>query len=102
MVRVALRGRFRGVQEPLVAHVAFTAAEENIGTLLPLHTLVTAEDTEVEIRNTQSSPCTAKGHGSYFEHALTPGDVTQKKRKKENTHNKQTPLSIPSLLQQRT
>lgn len=40
-MRVALRGRFRGVQEPLVAHVAFTAAEENIGTLLPLHTLVT-------------------------------------------------------------
>lgn len=89
MVRVALRGRFRGVQEPLVAHVAFTAAEENIGTLLPLHTLVTAEDTEVEIRNTQSSPCTAKGHGSYFEHALTPGDVTQKKEKKKtHTTNK--------------
>lgn len=47
---VALR-RFRGIQEPLVAHVAFTAAEENVWTLLPLHTLVTAEDMEVEIRN---------------------------------------------------
>lgn len=54
MVRVALQGHFRGVQEPLVAHVAFTAAEEHVGTLLPLHTLVTAEDTEVEIRNKNS------------------------------------------------
>lgn len=51
MVQVALRGRFGSVQEPLVAHVAFAAAEENIGTLLLLHTLVTAEDTGVEIRN---------------------------------------------------
>lgn len=51
MVRVALWGRFRCVQEPLVAHVAFTAAEENVGTLLPLHALITAEDMEVEIRN---------------------------------------------------
>lgn len=42
-MRVALRGRFRGVEKPLVAHVAFTAAEENFGILLPLHTLVTAK-----------------------------------------------------------
>lgn len=48
MVRVALRGRLRDVQEPLVAHVAFAAAEEDVGTLLPLHTLITAEDTEEE------------------------------------------------------
>lgn len=59
MVRVALRRRFRGIQEPLVAHVAFTAAEEHVGTLLPLHALVTAEDTEVEIRNTAHW----EGHG---------------------------------------
>lgn len=51
MVLVALWGRLRGVQEPLVAHVAFTAAEEDVGTLLPLHTLITAEDMEVGIRN---------------------------------------------------
>lgn len=49
MVRVALWGGFGDVEEPLVAHVAFAAAEENVGALLPLHTLVTAEDTEVEI-----------------------------------------------------
>lgn len=55
MVWVTLRRRLRGVQEPLVAHVAFTAAEEDVGTLLPLHTLVTAEDIKVElaIRNTR-------------------------------------------------
>lgn len=42
-MRVALRRSFRGVQELLVAHVALTAAEENVGALLPLHTLATAE-----------------------------------------------------------
>lgn len=55
MVRVTLWGRIRGVQEPLVAHVAFTAAEENVRTLLPLHTLVTAEDMEVEMRNKKNT-----------------------------------------------
>lgn len=50
MVRVTLWGRFWSVQELLVAHVAFTAAEEDIGALLPLHALVTAEDRQVEIR----------------------------------------------------
>lgn len=47
MLRVArwvtLRVALWGVHEPLVAHVAFAAAEENVGTLLPLHTLVAAE-----------------------------------------------------------
>lgn len=54
MVWVGLR-HLRGVQEPLIAHVAFTAAEEDVGTLLPLHTLVTAEDMKVELatRNTR-------------------------------------------------
>lgn len=65
---VALWGRFRDVQEPLVAHVALTAAEEDVGALLPLHTLVTAEDMEVDIRKTHSqiSPLfpLCKGHGS--------------------------------------
>lgn len=37
-----------GVQEPLVAHVAFAAAEEDIGTLLLLHALVTVDDMEAE------------------------------------------------------
>lgn len=40
MVLVAVRS----IQELLVAHVAFAAAEEDVGTLLPLHALVTAED----------------------------------------------------------
>lgn len=43
MVRVGLQ-RLGGIQEPLVAHVAFAAAEEDVGTLLPLHTLITAEE----------------------------------------------------------
>lgn len=33
----------RGVEEPLVAHVALAAAKEDIGTFLSLHTLVTAD-----------------------------------------------------------
>lgn len=43
---VALWVAQRGVHEPLVALVAFTAAEENVGTLFPLHTLVAVEDME--------------------------------------------------------
>jgi len=49
VVRVDLRRGVRGVQEPLVAQVAFAAAEEDVGALLPLHTLVTAEDTEADL-----------------------------------------------------
>lgn len=49
-MRVGLWRHFRGVQEPLVAHVAFAAAEVDVGSLLPLHALITAEDTEVGIR----------------------------------------------------
>jgi len=52
MVQVVLRGRFRGVHELLVAHVAFTAAEEDVRTLLSLHTLVAVEDMKVGVRNT--------------------------------------------------
>lgn len=43
VVRVALGRGLGGVQELLVAHVAFAAAEEDVGTLLPLHALVTAK-----------------------------------------------------------
>lgn len=43
VVRVALGRGLGGVQELLVAHVALAAAEEDVGTLLPLHTLVTAK-----------------------------------------------------------
>lgn len=35
-----------GKQELLIAHVALAAAKEDVGILLPLDTLVTAEDTE--------------------------------------------------------
>ncbi len=64
---------FRGVQEPLVAHVAFTAAEENVGTLLPLHTLITAEDMEIRKQETHTHKSLLsfvsahrQGHGSNF------------------------------------
>lgn len=75
MVRLALRRRIRGVQEPLVAHVAFTAAEENVWTLLPLHTLVTVKDMEVEMKkkpkkhtyvSSLSTQQTAEDMGVYF------------------------------------
>lgn len=46
--------RVGDVHELLVAHVAFTAAEENVGAHLPLHALVAAEDKEVGIRNTHT------------------------------------------------
>lgn len=39
--------RLGRVQELLVAHVALAAAEEDVGTLLRLHALVTAEDTAI-------------------------------------------------------
>lgn len=41
---VGLCEGFGGVEEPLVAHVAFAAAEEDVGTLLLLHTLITGKD----------------------------------------------------------
>lgn len=41
-----------GIQELLIAHVALTAAKEDVGTLLPLNALVTAEDT-VALSSTQ-------------------------------------------------
>ena len=44
MVLIAVRLHLGGIQKLLIAHVAFAAAEEDVGTLLPLHTLVTAED----------------------------------------------------------
>lgn len=40
---VAVRQHLGDIQELLVAHVAFAAAEEDVGTLLPLHALVTVE-----------------------------------------------------------
>jgi len=57
-MRCSRLGHFRGVQELLVAHVAFTAAEEDVRALLLLQTLATAEDMEVGIRKqgTQRSP----------------------------------------------
>lgn len=79
---VGLRGHFRGVQEPLVAHVPFAAAEENVGTLLPLHALVTEKDTEVEITNAarrraqRSITITCKNAS----HSAA-GDIMQKKKK---------------------
>lgn len=44
VVLIAVGHHLGGIQELLVAHVAFAAAEEDVGTLLPLYALVTAED----------------------------------------------------------
>lgn len=62
MVRVDWRQRLGGVEEPLVAHVAFTAAEEDVGTLLPLHTLVTADDMEPKSPSKHEQTSSARTH----------------------------------------
>lgn len=54
MVWITVRQHLRGIQELLIAHVALTAAKEDIRTLLLLNTLVTVEDT-VALSSTQIS-----------------------------------------------
>lgn len=51
---IAVRQHLGHIQELLIAHVAFAAAEEDVGRLLPLHALVTAEDTVI-LSTTQRS-----------------------------------------------
>lgn len=46
-VLIAVRLHLGDIQELLIAHVAFAAAEEDVGTLLPLDALVTAEHTVI-------------------------------------------------------
>lgn len=55
VVWVAVWQCLGGVQELLIAHTAFAAAKEDIGTLLLLHTLVTAGDKEAILSLKQSS-----------------------------------------------
>lgn len=43
-MRIAVRQHLGGMQELFIAHVALTAAKEDVGTLLPLNALVAAEE----------------------------------------------------------
>lgn len=91
---VVLRLRVWDVHEPLVAHVAFTAAEENLGAHLPLHTLVAAEDIEVGIRNTHTELSISVRRGTFIiQSASNIKDVTLCKK---HEHTLLSLLFIPS------
>lgn len=47
VVGITVRQHLGGIQELLIAHVAFAAAEEDVGTLLPLDALATAKHTVI-------------------------------------------------------